>query len=243
LAERGTMRLVEVAEALSVSRATAFRILASLQSRGYVEHVRAERVYRIGYAVRALASRSDASSALRLAGPSMAEIRAATGETVNLALIRRGKIAYAAMLDGVYALRIQAAVGEEVPVYATAIGKAVLAALPPDRWEALLPPEPYPALTGRTITGRRELAEVVAAARVRGYAIDDEENEVGSVCIGAAILGGDGYPLGAISVSGLAARMPEDGRPGLGRLVAHWCGQVSAQLGFKPESEPQEGVT
>jgi DNA-binding IclR family transcriptional regulator len=233
------MRLAEVAEALSVSRATAFRILASLQSRGYVEHVRAERVYRIGYAVRALASKSDTSSVLRLAGPAMAELRAATGETINLALIRRGKIAYAAMLDGVHAMRMQAAVGEEVAVHATAIGKAVLAALPPGRWEGLLPPEPYPALTPRTITGQRELAEAVAAARGRGYAIDDEENEVGAACIGAAILGGDGYPLGAISVSGLAARMPESDRPELGRLVSHWCAEVSAQLGFKPQPKPQ----
>jgi DNA-binding IclR family transcriptional regulator len=233
------MRLAEVAGALSVSRATAFRILASLQSRGYVEHVRAERVYRIGYAVRALASKSDTSSVLRLAGPAMAELRAATGETVNLALILRGKIAYAAILDGVHALRMQAAVGEEVAVHTTAIGKAVLAALPPDRWESLLPPEPYPALTPRSITGRRGLAESVAAARECGYAVDDEENEAGAACIGAVILGGDGYPLGALSISGPASRMPESDRPELGRLVSHWCAEISAQLGFKPQPERQ----
>jgi DNA-binding IclR family transcriptional regulator len=237
MAERGTMRLVEVAEALAVSRATAFRILGSLQSLGYVEHVRAERVYRIGYAVRALASKSDASSVLQLAAPTMAELRAATGETVNLALIRRGKIAYASILDGVHALRMQASVGEEVPVHATAIGKAVLAALPPDRWESMLPPEPYPALTARTITRRGDLAKEVNAARARGYAIDDEEDEVGAACVGAAILGSDGYPLGAISVSGLAARMPSRDWPGLGSLVSRYCGEISAQFGVQPDRE------
>ena len=192
LAEHGEVRLADLAEELEVSRATAFRVLASLQSRGYVEHARAERVYRLGHAVRALAERSDTSSVLRLAAPAMAELRASTGETVNLALLRRGTIVYAAIFDGVHALRMQASVGAVVPAHATAIGKAILAALPPDRREALLPPEPYPAHTANTITTRRELTRELTSVRSRGYAVDNQEEEIGAACLAAPILGSDG---------------------------------------------------
>jgi DNA-binding IclR family transcriptional regulator len=244
LAEHGEVRLADLAEELQVSRATAFRILASLQSRGYVEHARAERVYRLGHAVRALAERSDTSSVLRLAAPAMAELRASTGETVNLALLRRGKIVYSAIFDGVHALRMQASVGAEVPAYATAIGKAVLAALPPDRRDPLLPPEPYPALTANTITTRSELTRELTAIRSRGYAVDNQEEEIGAACLAAPVLGSDGRPLGAISVSGLAARLPEEDRPEIGRMVARWCADISAQLGFRPHGEiPEEEDT
>src|SRR5271170_5551083 len=166
LAEHGEVRLADLAEELEVSRATAFRILASLQSRGYVEHARAERVYRLGHAVRALAERSDTSSVLRLAAPAMAELRASTGETVNLALLRRGTIVYAAIFDGVHALRMQPSVGAAVPAHATAI------------------------------TTRRELTRELTSVRARGYAVDNQEEEIGAACLAAPILGSDGRPLG-----------------------------------------------
>jgi len=123
-----------------------------------------------------------------------------------------------------------------VPAHATAIGKAILAALPPDRREVLLPPEPYPAHTANTITTRRELTMELTSVRSRGYAVDNQEEEIGAACLAAPILGSDGRPLGAISVSGLAVRLPERDRPELGALVARWCGDISAQLGFRPLS-------
>jgi DNA-binding IclR family transcriptional regulator len=122
-----------------------------------------------------------------------------------------------------------------MPAHATAIGTAILAALPPDRREALLPPEPYPAHTANTITTRRDLARELTSVCSRGYAVDNRE-EIGAACLAAPVLGSDGLPLGAISVSGLAARLPERDRPELGGLVARWCGDISAQLGFRPLS-------
>lgn len=233
LARRGEIRLGELAKEVDASRATAFRVLATLQSRGYVEHVRAERVYRLGSALRALAARSDTSSVVSLAAPAMEHLRAATSETVNLALVQRRRIVYAAILEGVHALRMSATVGEQVPPHAAAIGKAVLASLPPEQRAPFLGAEPYPALTRRTITRQRVLEEELARTRQRGYALDNEEVEVGAACVAAPILASDGLPVGAISVSGLAARLPEDARPALGREVRRWCDQISAELGFR----------
>lgn len=238
LGERGVVRLGEVIKELSTSRATAFRMLATLQNRGYVEHVRAERVYRLGPAVRTLAARSDTSSLLDLAAPAMEQLRASTAETVNLALLRRGRIIYAAILEGPHQLRMAATIDQEVPVHAAALGKAILASLPLDQRDVFLQPEPYRVLTKRTITRRSDLEKELALTSTRGYAVDDEEAEVGAACLAAAILGSDGLPVGAISISGLAARMPETNRPILGREIRRWCDRISAELGFAAPAIP-----
>jgi len=88
IAERDSVRLAELPELLSVSRATAFRVLKTLEERGYVEHVRSEHAYRLGSGSVILAARSQTSSIVSLAGPAIADLRDAAGETVNLALTR-----------------------------------------------------------------------------------------------------------------------------------------------------------
>lgn len=232
LAERGDARLGEVIKELGASRATAFRMLATLQNRGYVEHLRSAHVYRLGAGVRALAARSDVASLIDLAAPTMEQLRATTSETVNLAVVRRGRIVYAAILEGAHALRMAATVDQEAPAHAAALGKAILASLPAEQRAAFLKPEPYPALTQQTLTRRRDLEQELALTSGRGYAVDAEEAEVGAACVAAPIFGRDGLPVGAISVSGPAARMPEGSRSALGQEIRRRCERISAELGF-----------
>lgn len=241
LGERGEISLAEVAREVSVSRATAFRVLATLQNRGYVEHIRAERVYRLGSGLRALAAQSDMASVVGLAAQAMEQLRASTSETVNLALVRRRRIVYGAILDGIHALRMSATVGEQVPAHAAAIGKAVLASLPQDQLKLFLGPEPYPAFTVHTITRRPALEDELARIRERGFALDQEEVELGAACIAAAILGNDGLPVAALSISGLAARLPDAERPSIGREIRRLCDQISAHLGFGSQELEVDG--
>ncbi|WP_033289454.1 IclR family transcriptional regulator [Amycolatopsis jejuensis] len=230
LAARGDSRVGDVMEDLGVSRATAHRILGSLQSRGYVEHVRDERLWRLGPAVTELAAGFDATSIMQLAAPAMAELRSTSRETVNLAVVQRNRLVWAASFDGAYALRFATTVGESVPIHCTAVGKAVLSALPPDRWAQFLPLEPFPAHTAHTRRTTEALKPRVEAARRQGWALDEEESELGGICVGAPILGRDGTPVAAISVSSAAARLPPDARAPLGRSVRKWCDQISFQL-------------
>jgi len=231
LGERGELRLAEVAAMLQVSRPTAFRLLGSLQERGYVEHARSEHVYRLGQAVHVLAARAQPDSLLRLAEPALVHLRELSGETTNLALLlRRSSIVYAAILDGVHALRMSAEVGEKVPPHATALGKAVLSVLPRDGAESLVGPEPFEKFTVNTMTHWSALEPELERVRERGYATDDEECDMGAYCIAGVIVGHDGLPVGGISVSGLAARMSPESRVDLGQAVRDWCGQVSKQV-------------
>jgi IclR family acetate operon transcriptional repressor len=229
LGERRELRLIEVAVLLQVSRPTAFRLLATLEAKGYVEHARGE--HRLGQAVLVLAARAEAESVVRLAEPALSDLRALSGETANLALVHRTTIVYAAILDGVHTLRMSAKIGEKLPPHATALGKAVLSRLPPRVIVNFVGQEPFRRYTPNTILGRDRLAAELEQVRRRGYATDDEECETGASCVACAVIGLDGSPVGGISVSGLAARMSPQVRADLGETVRSWCERVSEQLG------------
>jgi IclR family acetate operon transcriptional repressor len=230
LGRRSEAKLSEVVSELGMSRATAFRVLAALQSRGYVHHSRSEQVYRLGPALQEVAATSGTSSIVRVAAPAMAALGAETGETVNLAAVQRWRIVYVSILYGVHALRINSELGDVVPPHATAIGKAILAALPHDQRRVFLGEEPYVRFTDRTITTRTQLEQTLARSLKAGFTTEYQEIAVGSVCIGAPIIGSDGYPVGAISVSAITARLPRKEFPALGRSVRSAADRIAADL-------------
>jgi DNA-binding IclR family transcriptional regulator len=232
LAERGSAKLAELPELLGSSRATAFRLLATLQERGYVEHVASEHTYRLGPGAVILAARSQTSSLVRMAEPAMAELREMSGETVNLALFRGGRLIYAQIVEGGYALRMSGTVGEEAPLHATALGKSVLATLPPEQRQELLGRGRYESLTANTRTSWAALSQELDATAERGYAVEIEENDMGAACVAAAIVDGPAHPIGAISVSGPAGRFDTRHRDEMGELVARRCAEISASFGW-----------
>src|SRR5579883_2093906 len=99
-------------------------------------------------------------------------------------------------------------VGVVAPLYCTALGKAVLAFLPEEERERIVGALTLRAYTPRTVGGREALRRELERIRVRGYATDVQEHEGDVRCVGAPVRDGRGYPVGAVSVSGPAQRMP-----------------------------------
>jgi IclR family transcriptional regulator, acetate operon repressor len=230
IAQRGEARLAELAKELGTSRTTMFRVLETLRTRGFAEHVAASHTYRLGAGARALAAQGARSAITRLAEPAMADLRNATGETVNLVGVHGSRLVYEAVLEGRYSLRSLPSLGMTVAAHCSALGKAVLAASPAPLREALLGPEPYQRLTAKTITARRHLDAELELTAKRGYAVDEEESETGLTCVAAAIHSTDGRPAAAISISGLTDRMHLLDLAGLGRRVRAHCASIDAAL-------------
>lgn len=230
LAARPSTRVTEVMEMLGVSRATAFRILVTLEGRGYAVHNAEAHAWHLGPSVGSLASSLDTGSIVTVAAPALTELHRLTSETVNLAVVRRNGIYWGSVLEGTHPLRLRTTVGESVPPHATAVGKAILSTLDESEWPKLLPPEPYPMITPNTRTTFDELAPEIRICRDRGWALDEEESELSGVCVAAPIVSQDGRPVAAISVSSVAGRMPRETRESFGESVVRWCDQISAEL-------------
>ncbi len=220
MSERDEVKLAELPELLSSSRATAFRLLATLQDRGYVVHNKESHSYGLGVAAVALAARSQTTALVRAAEEPLEELRRSTRETVNLAILQGTGLFYVRILDGLHNLRMSGNVGDPAPIHATALGKALLAAVPVETHPDYLPAEPFERFTGNTPATLAELERDVAAARENGYAVDDGGVDEGAVCLGAVICPTPGKPIGGVSLSGAAARFPPERRIEFGEGVA-----------------------
>jgi IclR family acetate operon transcriptional repressor len=230
LAMRGDSRVGELMSDLGVSRATAHRIMGTLETRGYVEHVREDHTWRLGPAAAALASGFDSASIMQLAAPAMADLRKLSRETVNLAVLQRNRLVWAASFDGAHALRHTTTIGEQVQMHSTAAGKAILSTLNPQDWPRFLPPEPYPKFTPNTRRRQADLARDIQEANERGWTYDEEESELSGICVGAPIVGRDGRPVAAISVCSVAGRLTDAMRDEFGRSLRRWCDRISVDL-------------
>ncbi|MCM9076825.1 MULTISPECIES: IclR family transcriptional regulator [Streptomyces] len=196
----GPHRLAEVTAAAAVPKSSTFRILASLIDQGFVRQ-EADSRYAVGPRLRGLSALVGAGEPAGVGGV-LNELRRATGQTVHLALHSGRNITCVRKLesDG-QPFRTASRVGMRMPLHTTAIGKSILAHLPAEEVRELIDATGLPRRTPRTLTTARALHAQLAAVREQGFALDDEENETTIRCIGAAVLGPAGRPVGGVSVT------------------------------------------
>lgn len=196
--------LSEVARKAEMPEPTTLRYLATLTELGFVEHEQSgeQGRYRLGVALFALAERAIGNADIRgRALPHMQRLLERYEETVNLAVFRQRRLVIIEVLEGLRSIRQGARVGEQDRLRSTALGKAVLATYPDAEALELLRSEATVACTPRTIMKDRDMLRELKSIRTRGYAIDNEEGEVGLRCVGVAIPVHPGYAFG-LSISG-----------------------------------------
>lgn len=224
--------LARAAEVTRLPKSSAFRYLATLESRRYVERDAVTGEYRLGLALLPMQSRQ-LDMLTRRARPYLAQLQAAFGETANLGLLDGHRIVYLDIVESAHAMRLAARPGDRDPIHATALGKAVAAHLPADRVRSILKAEGMPRLTEHTITTQREYLAQLEDVRSRGYAVDDEENEIGARCVAVALPGGN-LPL-AVSVAGPAARFTPERVPGVAQNLMKACAELAGELSLSKD--------
>lgn len=132
-----------------------------------------------------------------------------SGEIAQFGLEEYGKVSYLYKTTGKRGVESASRVGTQQPMYATSLGKTILAYLPQGRTEEIIRETEFEALTPNTISSGRELCEDLEAIRERGYGIDDEENFDGLRCVAAPVTDNENV-LGAISITGPSSRFTMD---------------------------------
>lgn len=225
------MTATEISKHIGMAKPTVYRIVRTLLSRGFVAKELDGSRYLLGTAVYALGAAHRSADLLSLARPSMVRLAAEFGETVNLAIPVHSEVVYIDVLESMHQLRTQIPAGAHDHLHSTALGKAILAALPDQEVRALLASTDRVAKTPNTIVAMSALLGQLASIRERGFAVDDEENELGSVCVAAAFLGHNDRPLGAISVSGPRWRITDELVEFIGAELVSITDSLSSALG------------
>ncbi|MCB5165437.1 IclR family transcriptional regulator [Streptomyces bambusae] len=203
----GPHRLTDIARAAAVPKSSTHRILTALAGQGYVRSADEVR-YAAGPRLRTLAAEVSAGEPAGI-GQVLGRLRQATGQTVHLALHSGETVTYIRKLeDHARPFRTASRTGMRMPLHTTAIGKCVLAGLPAAEADALLDAAGLPGRTPASLTTREALRADLDAVRSRGWALDDEENEPGIRCIGAAVLDPSGRPVGGVSVTTVTFLVP-----------------------------------
>jgi DNA-binding IclR family transcriptional regulator len=192
-----------IAARTGLPKPTAHRLLRSLIELGYALQDAHSAGYHSAGRLVVGGGRSEDRLRLRML-PIMRRLHRRFDETVNLGVLDGGTVRYLAVLQTTRPLRRIVDVDVSDPVHSTALGRAILAALPPSSRAEVIARCPLVARTPRTITSPKELEREIAASASRGYAVDDEENDEGVICLAVALPGSE--PSAALSVSLPTAR-------------------------------------
>ena len=198
--------LSALAAVTGLPKSSVFRYLATLEGRGFVERDEAGNRFRLGVAISRLRA-EEAERLLERARPVLDDLRDDLGETVNMGRLDGNRVVYVAIAESRQAVRMAVSPGDTEMLHCTALGKVLAAQLPDERVREILRQEGLPRRTDRTLTSAKAFLAELADVRSLGYAIDDEENEPGGVCVAVAIPSRAGY---ALSLSAPVNRMSID---------------------------------
>ena len=238
LVDRGQRGLTarELSDRLSAPRTSVADLLKVLETRGFVSPTTDGHGWRLDFRVAQLGNAYLHEFSVREVGRSaMRELSRRTGLTTQMAVLDHGDIVYIERQDAPghqSEPHVISDIGSRLPAHCTSLGKAMLAFVPDQEVDRLYSgPGPLATRTKNSITTVARLKSELATVRRRGYAIDLEETTEGVVCVGSPILGGDGRPEAAISVSGLRAGLTAAAIEALGRTVARTAGQIASARG------------
>jgi DNA-binding IclR family transcriptional regulator len=225
----------ELLKHCGLTRPTLYRIIASLEAEGLIEATRDNR-YRLGGRLVGLARQALAQNDVRkIAEPSLARLRDATGETVHLAIRTGDEIVYIDKIESREVVRMASTIGTRVFFHSSSVGKAFLSALPTSHADRLIDHMTLSKITSFTTTDRAALRKTVKQARAAGFVCDNQENEIGIVCFGAAVCEGPDRPIASVSVSVPLFRLSDDASRYSAPLLEA-VSEISAQLGFTRSS-------
>jgi DNA-binding IclR family transcriptional regulator len=204
------LSLADLAKRTGIPRATAFRLLSTLEQSGFL--VKDHGAYQLGIKCFVLGNIVAGGLDLReTAHPHLVALRDATRETTQIAILDHWQVVYLERVPSPFPsgfMRTRA--GAILPAYCTGLGKVLLAHSPEAEVEAWAARQKFPALTPRTITSAKRLLRELRVIRDRGYSIDDEEREKGVRCLAAPVRNHNGDVVAAVSVAGPVDRLPQD---------------------------------
>lgn len=233
--------LTELAQRAGMPEPSALRYLATLARLGLAEQEGkgAQGRYQPGLRLFVLAEHSLGKSDIRdIALPVMRRLLDRYQETVNLAAFRQRRLVIIEVLEGLRSIRLGARVGDEDRFRSTGLGKAILATLPDKEALEILKDENLGPCTHKTILSERAMRAELRAVRSRGYAIDDEESEMGLRCVGVAICGRRGATFG-LSVSGPSHLFSLEVAKEAGPVLVEAAKTISDQLNHSPRGHSQ----
>lgn len=234
LADKPEQGVTALAKSLGMTKSLVFRLLCTLEERGFVSRDAERAEYSLGYRVGVLGERlGKDGSLLHAARPVMDALRDRTSENVNL-VVREGLRSYVlATRSGHHSIRLFAQAGRNGPLHAGGGSMLLLAYADSAVIDAVVTP-PLEAFTPYTITDEAKLRQALERIRANGYNIAINDLDEGAFSVAAPITGTDGSVIASISVAGAVARFDEERRTSYLQAALDAAAEISERLSISP---------
>lgn len=233
----GTHTATEIHTTLGLPKASTFMILNVLERHQMVKRTAGNR-YTIGLRAYELGTRYLAGlDIVEVARPHLEELVGRTRLTAHLGVLQGEHLIYADKAESSGMIRFSTFTGMRADIHTSSLGKAIAAHMPESDLRALLAGTELGAYTPNTITSLPDLMAELERIRSQGYAVENEEGELGVRCVGAPIRDDTGSVVAAISVTGVLSQIPLERIEPLGIEVIAAANGVSRELGFRDEAD------
>jgi len=227
------MTVDQITARMELPKTTVFRVLATLENRGFVVRDPVSQTYSFGEMALLVGARALGQADVRIiARPFIEQLMVETGETVHLSVLNLDSALCIDKIDSTRSVRMLSFVGFRDPLYCSGVGKTLLAFQPEREREELISKIEFVRRTDRTIMDRGALGKELDRIRLQGYALDLGEIEDGLSCIAAPVRNNAGRVIAAISISGPDSRISEAVQPHLISVVTAKAQRISKGLGY-----------
>jgi len=227
--------VTELSKRLGLHKNNVFRLLATLEHRGYIEQNRTTENYRLGPKTLQLGSIFiEQRECRRQARPVLESLMEGTGETAVVAVLRANKVIYMDSVESGRTVRAVSRIGAMLPAHCTAVGKVQLAFLPSAEIERLFPDRELFPKTALTLQTREELINALTAIREKGYAIENEECDLEVKSIAAPVRDFSKNVIAAVGIVAPANRLDDEllEKNGFIAQVKDAANALSEKLGY-----------
>lgn len=226
--------ITEISKLIDLHKSTVYRLLGTLIYKGYVIQDMASNKYKLSLKLYELGCKRVSSMDILKSSKSYTEkLMKRVNEVVHLVIRDENDIVYIDKVEADNTIRMASTIGRRSPLYCTSVGKAILSYLPEEEVKQIWENSKIEKLTEYTITDFNVFQKELAEIKEKGYAIDNEENELGVRCIGAPVFNHNGSIEGAISISGPAIRVTKEKIEEFSNEVKKYAGLISKELGYR----------
>lgn len=235
------MKASDIAQLLDIPRSATYELIHTLASHGAIRQFDNGEID-LGPHVLALGSaygrRLDFVQTAQAAAHAVMQ---QCDETVQIGVLDGRHVLYIAKADSNRQVRLVSTIGVRLPAHCTALGKVLLAFLPPETLAACIDDVTLEALTERSITDHAALAAQLAQVRRDGYAPEECESNLDVACVAAPVWNAQGENVAAMSISVPVSRMTQEHRAALQAIVIAGAARLSQEMGYIAPTQRRAG--
>jgi IclR family acetate operon transcriptional repressor len=227
----------EISRKLQIPKSSASYILRTLERRNYLRRERETGKYTLGMKILSLGRGALSALDVReIALPVMRDLAQHSRLTCHLAILDGPEAVYIEKVEAPGFIQTDTWVGRRMRIHATSVGKALVAHIPQAEVEAILAETGFEKRTPHTVTTMPRFLKELEKVREEGFAVDDEENNLGARCLGAPIFNEAGEIEASLGLSGTTDQVNAHTIPAIAGLLREAAHRISYRLGHRPSA-------